>query len=223
MKSRTWLLVVPFVSLAAGAVLAQDATKADPAHYKLLLENASVRVLKIDYAAGAKSKMHQHPDTIVIPLKVSKMKFTMPDGTSEERELANEIASYAPAETHSPSNVGKGRMEAILVEFKGAAAGTATLPATREGMGMKILAEGPHASAARMTAEPTFHEAAGAKHEYDQIVIALGPAQMSLAIEGQKPKTSWARGDVVFIGRGVAHESKNTGGSPTDFIIVSVK
>jgi quercetin dioxygenase-like cupin family protein len=223
MKSRTWLLIVPFVCLAAGAALAQDATKADPTHYKVLLENASVRVLKINYAAGTKSKMHQHPDTIVVPLNVSTMKFDMADGTSEERELPNEIASYAPAATHNPSNVGKGRMEAILVEFKGAAPGTATLPTTRDGMGVKMLTEGPHASAARMTAEPTFHEAAGAKHDYDQIVIALGPAKMSLAVEGQKPKTTWARGDVAFIGRGVAHESKNTGGAKTDFIIVSVK
>src|SRR5688572_13210956 len=34
---------------------------------------------------------------------------------------------------------------------------------------------------------------------------------MSLAIDGKPAKTTWQRGEVVFIGRGVAHESKNTG------------
>jgi len=54
-------------------------------------------------------------------------------------------------------------------------------------------------------------------------VIALGPAEMSLSIDGKPAKTSWARGDVQFIGRGVPHESKNTGGKPVDFIIVAIK
>jgi oxalate decarboxylase/phosphoglucose isomerase-like protein (cupin superfamily) len=54
-------------------------------------------------------------------------------------------------------------------------------------------------------------------------VIALGPAQISLAIDGKAPKTTWARGDVEFIGRGVAHETKNAGGKPVDFVIVVIK
>jgi oxalate decarboxylase/phosphoglucose isomerase-like protein (cupin superfamily) len=32
-----------------------------------------------------------------------------------------------------------------------------------------------------------------------------------------------ARGDAQFIGRGVAHDSKNTGGKPIDFVIVAIK
>jgi quercetin dioxygenase-like cupin family protein len=36
-------------------------------------------------------------------------------------------------------------------------------------------------------------------------------------------KTSWARGDVQFIGRGVAHAAKNTDGKPVDMMIVAIK
>jgi hypothetical protein len=46
---------------------------------------------------------------------------------------------------------------------------------------------------------------------------------MSLAVDGKPAKTTWKRGDATFIGRGVAHESKNAGGKPVDFIIVAVK
>ena len=46
---------------------------------------------------------------------------------------------------------------------------------------------------------------------------------MSLAIDGKPARTTWARGDVVYIGRGVAHESKNTGGKPIDYVIVAIK
>ena len=85
-------------------------------------------------------------------------------------------------------------------------------------MQMKILVESPRAVAYRTTADPTFQEPAGSKHDYDQIVIALDTVQLSLAIDGKPAKTSWARGDAQFIGRGVPHESKNTSGKPADFV-----
>jgi oxalate decarboxylase/phosphoglucose isomerase-like protein (cupin superfamily) len=130
---------------------------------------------------------------------------------------------YMPAGTHSPDNIGKGPVDAILVEFKGAAPGKAALPATREGMNMKVLAEGPRGMAYRSTAAATFAEAAGTTHEFDQVVIALAPAQIALSIDGKPAKTTWARGDVQFVGRGAKHEARNTGGKPVDMIIVAIK
>jgi quercetin dioxygenase-like cupin family protein len=64
---------------------------------------------------------------------------------------------------------------------------------------------------------------AGTKHDFDQVVIALGPSGISLSIDGKPAKTTWARGDAVFIGRGVPHEGKNTGGKPADTIIVAIR
>ena len=90
-------------------------------------------------------------------------------------------------------------------------------------MASKTLAEGPYGSVSQNTAAPAFHEPAGTKHDYDQVVISTGPSQMWLSIDGKPAKTSWARGDVQFIGRGTAHESKNASGKPADFIIVGIK
>jgi quercetin dioxygenase-like cupin family protein len=222
---KTWKTVSVFsvVMMWSGAALAQDPVKVDPQHYKVVFENASVRVLKIDYAAGEKSPMHQHPDSIVVPLVNSKVRFTMPDGKTQDSDLPNESAMYTPAGVHSPANVSTGKIEALLVEFKSPAPGTAALPTNRPGLAMKVLAEGPRAMAYRTTADSTFSEPAGTKHEYDQVVISLNAAQMSLAIDGKPAKTTWARGDAQFIGRGVAHESKNTSGKPVDFVIVAIK
>ena len=223
MKGFNAALVFSFVALWSATGLAQDPVKVDPAHYKLVMENASVRVLKIDYAPGSKSPMHQHPDAIVVPLAAAKVTFTLPDGTAQDSDMASESAMYTPAGPHSPANVGTGRINALLVEFKGANPGTAALPASRAGMAMKALAEGPRGAAYRATAEPTFQEPAGTKHDFDQVVIALGPMGMSLAIDGKPAKTTWARGDVQFIGRGVPHEAKNTGGKPVDLVVVAIK
>jgi quercetin dioxygenase-like cupin family protein len=223
MKVSKALITLSSVLLWSGPAFAQDPAKVDSGHYKVVVDNPSVRVLKIDYAAGEKSPMHQHPDAIVVPLAATKVKFTMPDGKSQERDLANEAAEYMPGGPHSPENVGTGKVDALLIEFKAAAPGTAALPSTREGLGMKMLAEGPRAVAYRTSADPTFQEPAGTKHDYDQVVIALSDAKMSLSIDGKPAKTSWTRGDVQFIGRGVAHESKNETGKPIDFVIVAVR
>ncbi len=223
MKLFKVLSVASLAAFASGAALAQDAVTADPTHYKVLLENASVRVLSINYAAGAKSKMHQHPDAMAIALGDSKVRFATPDGKSQDVEMANESATYTPAGTHNPTNIGTSAMNILLVEFKTKAPGTATLPASRPGMTLKVLAESPRAMAYRSTATPTFVEPAGTKHDFDQVVISLGSGQLSLAIDGKPAKTAWARGDVQFVGRGVPHEAKNTGGKPIDMAIVAIK
>ena len=213
-----------FVVAASAVALGQDAVKVAPTHYKVALENAAVRILRITYGPGEKSAMHQHPDTIVVPLNASKVRFTLPDGKTQDQEMANETALYIPAGVHSPANMGSGNVDAVLVEFKAAAPGKATLPGARPGLDAKVLAEGPRAMVHRVTAAPTFAEAPGTTHEYDQVVIALGSTdQMSLSIAGKPARTKWARGDAEFIGRGVAHEAKNTGGKPFDFVIISIK
>jgi quercetin dioxygenase-like cupin family protein len=223
MKACKVFSIVSLVLAWSGAALGQDPVKVDSEHYKVVFENAAVRVLKIDYAPGAKSPMHQHPDAIVVPLAATKVRFNLPDGKSEERDMASESALYTPAGTHSPANIGAGRIDAILVEFKSKAPGSAVVPTSRPGLGMKPLAEGPYGMAYRTTADPTFQEPAGSKHEYDQVVIALASSQMSLSIDGKPAKTTWQRGDVQFIGRGVPHESKNASGKPVDYVIVAIK
>lgn len=223
---KTGLIVVAAVVMGiavASPSRAQDPTKVDPAHYKVILDNPSVRVLHITYAPGATSKMHEHPDAMVIVLSTGKMSFATPDGKSEERELPKDSALFTPAGKHLPSNVGKTTMDAILVEFKSPQPGTATIPTERPDMQIKTLAESPRATAYLATIDPKFKEPAGTKHDYDQVVIALAPSQTSLKVEGQPAKTSWKRGDVMFVGRGAAHESNNVSGKPSDVVIVAIK
>lgn len=219
---------VVVASLASFALVplssfAQDAVKADPSHYKVILDNPTVRVLRISYPPGEKSVPHLHPATIVIPLTASKVRFTATDGKSQDADMASEAAQYSAAETHTPANVGSSPVDAILVEFKGAKPGTGAIPNARDNMALKPLAEGPYGAAFRSTAAPDFAEPAGTTHAYAQVVVALAPIPMSLSIDGKPARTKWARGDVEFIGRGVPHESKNTAGKPVDFIIVYVK
>ena len=219
MKSLTMLAVLVALPLAASA---QDAAKVDPHHYKVLVDNATVRILKVTYGAGEKSPMHSHPDAMLVPLTAAKVRFVMPDGKSEDLELTAEVANYTPAFTHAPVNIG-GPVDAILVEIKPKTGAAATLTTARPGMAMKMLAEGAGAVAYRSTLAADFHEAPGSTHDFGQVVVALAAGDMMLAVEGQPATSKWKRGDAYFIGPGVKHESKNTSGKPVEAVIVILK
>lgn len=232
MKLARLLICLPALALASACADSTppaapseplDAVAADPGHYSVITENDAVRVLKISYAPGAKSQLHRHPESIVIPLVNGTTRFTLPDGTTRDVDLVADTAMYMQAESHNPENVGATRNEAILIEFKTPAPGTAELPAEREGMAMTFLAEGPRAVAYRVTVDPAFVEPAGSTHEYDQVVIALGPGDVEVKMDGTLTKSTWARGDVLFFGRGVPHETRNTGATPADIVIVSIR
>ena len=122
MKLSKLIFVASAALIGSTTVFAQDPVKIEPTHYKVLLENAAVRILQVSYAPGTKSQMHQHPDSIAIALTPSKVRFTMPDGKTQDSEMANEAAMYIANGLHSPANVGTGPVSVVLVEFKAAAA-----------------------------------------------------------------------------------------------------
>jgi quercetin dioxygenase-like cupin family protein len=211
------MLVLAITSTAR----AQDPVKVSAKHYHVLLDNARVRVLHVNVGPGEKTAVHEHPDSIVIPLVNSNVRFTLADGKTVPSDLKAETAIFDPATKHAGENLGKTAVEAIVVELKGKAAPTATVPASRPGIKSTRLVENPRADVIRATADTTFSEPAGTTHDYDQVVIALGAAELNLTVDG-KATTRWKRGDVVFIGRGVEHESKNAG-KPVDYIIVAIR
>jgi quercetin dioxygenase-like cupin family protein len=115
---RKFVLLAALLCLTGSVAFAQDAVKVDPKHYKVEIENAQVRVLRIHYGAHEKSVMHHHPDSVVTFLTDAHVKFTLPDGTSTEHTVKAGDTQWTPAGTHLPENLGDTAMEGILVELK---------------------------------------------------------------------------------------------------------
>jgi quercetin dioxygenase-like cupin family protein len=104
--------------LSAVSAQAQDAVKVDPKHYKVELENDRVRVLRISYGPGEKSVMHEHPANVAVFLTDGQVKFTQPDGKSQELPMKAGTTAWGAGEKHLPENVGDKPFELILVELK---------------------------------------------------------------------------------------------------------
>ncbi len=207
----------------ASAAAAQDPIKSNPDVYRLVFENSSVRVLRVTVKPGGKTTPHEHPDTVIVALSDARVKFTSGDGKSTEAPLKADQAMWAPAEKHSGENLEKTPAEVILVELKGAKPGTATIPTNRPEMKITPFFDNPRVMAYKAVTGPNFHEPAGTTHDFDQVVIALADSNaVTVSVEG-KAKSEWKRGDVLYIGRGMKHESKNTSGKPLDMIAIAIK
>ena len=209
------------LGIASGAA-AQDPVATNPTIYHVMIDNPTVRVLRVTVAPGQKSVLHEHPDNAVVLLTDGKIRFTGPDGKSQDVDSKAHDALWSPAGKHFGENNGSGPIDAVIVELKGNNAPTATLPGSRPDTTLTQLFDNARVRAVRATLGPAFHEDPGTTHDFDQVVITLTPSDISLNVNG-KTTTSWKPGDAEFIGRGVKHESKNMGQKPVDVIILAIK
>jgi len=117
MKECALYCAVLCFSVAAVA-FAQDAAKVDPTHYKVEFENAQVRILRFHYGPHEKSVMHSHPDSVAMFLTDGSVKFTFPDGKTQDASGKAGVAQFTPATVHLPEDVGDAPMDGIVVELK---------------------------------------------------------------------------------------------------------
>ena len=90
----------------------------NPKHYKVEFENEQVRVLRVHLGPKESSPMHEHPPSIVITLTDVRLKFTLPDGKTEERTATAGSVRHRAAIKHAAENLNDKDFEAIEVELK---------------------------------------------------------------------------------------------------------
>jgi quercetin dioxygenase-like cupin family protein len=82
-----------------------DPVKVDSKHYTVEVENEKVRVLRIKYGPHEKSQMHRHPALVAIMLTDGQIRFTYPDGKTEDVTVkAGQVLQF-PAVAHLPENL----------------------------------------------------------------------------------------------------------------------
>jgi hypothetical protein len=118
-RRRAFALLASFG--VTGEVLAQDASKANPRSYRVVLENKSVRVIEYKSRPGlgvCGEGIHSHPAHLAIALTSAKVKVTQ-DGKITYGELPAGEVLFFDAEVHSAENVGGAGTRFYLVEIKG--------------------------------------------------------------------------------------------------------
>ena len=122
MKHLSKLLLAAAFALPGSPLLAQDVMKAAPEHYKVLVDNADVRVIENTLAPGEKDAQHTHPAGWYYVTTPGSMKVVFADGKTELwQPKAGESGWMEGEGPHTSENVGTTRMGFILVEVKSVA------------------------------------------------------------------------------------------------------
>ncbi len=106
----------PGTGVAANTTL--DPVKVDPKHYKVIIDNDQVRVLRASYGPHEKSVMHEHPASVVVFMTGGQGKFTLPDGATQDSNFKAHDAMWADAGKHLPENVGDTPYEVVVIELR---------------------------------------------------------------------------------------------------------
>jgi hypothetical protein len=103
---------------ASAACLAQDPVISDGDKYKVLLDNACVRVLDYRDQPGEITHQHRHPAFVLYALQPFERIIHLPGGKNINRKFKAGEVIWSPAQMHIGENTGRTPTHALIVESK---------------------------------------------------------------------------------------------------------
>jgi quercetin dioxygenase-like cupin family protein len=118
--SRRNALVGLVASATASALAAQDPARVQPRSYRVVFENAEVRVLEYSSLPGmgvCGTGVHSHPRALNILMTPARVRVTANGKTFVATNKEGDVF-YTPAVTHEAENISGHGVRALMVEFK---------------------------------------------------------------------------------------------------------
>lgn len=112
------LVVALLLSLPSVAIFAQDPIDTDGDKYKVVFENARVRVLDYRDLPGDKTQEHHHPDFVLYAVTPFERKIHLLNGKDLTRTFKAGDVIYSEGQTHTGENIGSVPTHAIIIELK---------------------------------------------------------------------------------------------------------
>lgn len=232
MKNLTHLIIAALFAtaisiFAAKTTMAQDPVKVDAKHYKVEVENARVRVLRVNYGPKEKSVMHRHPAGVAVSLTETHGKFALSGGKMEERQFKAGEVRWAPAERHLPESLSDQPFEVILIELKGgkaaakAASAAAEDPVKVDAQHYRVEFENAQVRVLRVNVGP--HEKSPMHWHPANVVIFLTDGHLKFTLSDGKTEEANAKAGQIMWGEQVKHAGENLGDKPFEAIVVELK
>lgn len=108
------------VWLLSARARAQDAALVQPRSYRVVLDNAKLRVLEYVARPGigvCGTGMHSHPEHLTVVLTTATVRVTQDGKTTVSTAKAGDVF-WSPAVTHETENVGSTTARSLLIELK---------------------------------------------------------------------------------------------------------
>jgi quercetin dioxygenase-like cupin family protein len=113
-----YLCAAVIFCLSVNGALAQDPTKVEPKHYRLVFENEKVQVVSVHYGPHERSELHEHPGGVVVIVTGGHLRFTDQNGKVTETFAKSGEARWFPPFKHKVENLGDEPYNAVYVGIK---------------------------------------------------------------------------------------------------------
>ncbi|MFN7987590.1 MAG: cupin domain-containing protein [Thermoanaerobaculia bacterium] len=118
-KTTKAILGAALAALLATPAVAQDWMSVAPKGKKVLLDNASVRVIEMTVGPGQKEPIHTHPANLAYLLTAGKVRVSYVGGDTAEMDgKKGEVIWSDPEGPHTLENLSKTPIRALVVELK---------------------------------------------------------------------------------------------------------
>jgi hypothetical protein len=103
--------------VAPGDVV-RDIVGVDSVHVRVDLENDRSRVLRLNLGAGEAVPAHDDRAGVLVCLTDCRLRFTSPEGGTQDLELKAGETKWLPAARRATRNAGSARLELLYIETK---------------------------------------------------------------------------------------------------------
>jgi hypothetical protein len=115
-----YTLISLLLGLSVASASAQDPVKLSP-DYKVEIDNAWVRVLRVKHPAHAKIALHEHPAAVAVFLTDIHEKITGADGQIRSLDRKAGEVGFNEPNKHAEENISDQPLEAVIIELKSGA------------------------------------------------------------------------------------------------------
>ena len=115
---KTLVSIICFTVISWATAAAQDGVKVAPENYKVLLENAHVRVVEFTLKPGQKSPMVSRANRVIYAITPAIGNLTGSDGKTIGMNRKAGEAWWRDAESLAVENTGKAEIRTVIVELK---------------------------------------------------------------------------------------------------------
>jgi quercetin dioxygenase-like cupin family protein len=189
-----------------------------------VLDNGSVAVTRLKFAAGAREEAHTHPFPVAI-VQITRGQLTVTD--REMLRLGNHAGEvwFVPAGIpHAVSNRSPADIEILQVAIKPDRAPASAAPPTQAppGITRSTLVDNNDARIVRVRFEPNGREPMHT-HPNDLLTIQITPGKVEIANGGERSTLDREPGFVQFVPRNVQHAYASADSQPFELLSVSIK
>jgi hypothetical protein len=117
LSSSTYEAFVIEVKGAVARPVTPFSPSPDPSHEMVVLENSRTQVLRAHIPPMAQSRLHPHPNRIVIPLNEQRSRSTTDQGKTDERNRQRGQVFWAAANVHKTENLRNFPIDTVIVDL----------------------------------------------------------------------------------------------------------